>query len=180
MTITARRGARGIAFPERAAASARRSSLTDGSLAMNIRNGRKGCRAIAISKDGGMTWAEAHDEPQLPEPGCQASILRFTDPFKDDRNRILFSNPNMTTSERVRMTVRLSYDDGKTWPVSKLLHPGPSAYSNLAIARDGTILCFYEGGQKHRREWIRLERFNLEWLTDSEDALPAARSEHER
>ena len=146
--------------------------LTDGSLAINIRSGRKGCRVVAISKDGGMTWANAYDEQQLPEYGCQASILRYTDPFQDDRNRILFSNPNTTERERMKMTVRLSYDDGKTWPVSKLVHPGPSSYSCLAVARDRTILCFYEGGQKDRREWIRLARFNLEWLTDGKDTFP--------
>jgi sialidase-1 len=147
--------------------------LVDGSLAMNIRSGRNGCRFVAISKDGGVTWAEAYAEKQLPEYGCQASILRYTDSVTGDRNRILFSNPDTTQRDRVKMTVRLSYDEGKTWPVSKLIHPGPSAYSNLAITRDGTILCFYEGGVAHRREWIRVVRFNLEWLTDGKDALSA-------
>jgi sialidase-1 len=147
--------------------------LTDGSLAMNIRSGRNRCRLVAISKDGGLTWGEAHDEPQLPEYGCQASILRFTDPFSSDRSRMLFSNPNTTRRERVNLTVRLSYDDGKTWPVSKLVHPGPSGYSNLAVARDGTILCLYEGGEEHRSEWIREARFNLEWLTGGKDILPS-------
>ena len=171
---------KGHCVPGTAGGECQAIELADGSLAMNIRNGRKGCRAVAISKDGGMTWADAYDEPQLPESGCQASILRFTDPFKDDRNRILFSNPNTTKDERIKMTVRLSYDDGKIWPVSKLLHPGPSAYSNLAIVRDGTILCFYEGGQKHRREWIRLERFNLEWLTDGQDSFPSPGHQKDR
>lgn len=143
----------------------------DGALVMNIRSGHNGGRALAVSKDGGETWADAYDEPQLPEYGCQASILRYTDVATGGRNRILFSNPDTTQRDRVRMTVRLSYDDGKTWPVAKLLHPGPSAYSNLAITRDGTILCFYEGGDAHRREWIRVERFDLEWLTDGADAL---------
>jgi sialidase-1 len=150
--------------------------LTDGSLAMNIRSGHNGCRAVALSKDGGRTWSDAYDETQLPEYGCQASILRYTDALQGDRNRILFSNPNTTEPDRIRMTVRLSYDEGKTWPVSKLIHPGPSAYSNLAVAQDGTILCFFEGGQAHRREWIRLARFNLEWLTEGKDALPSPRS----
>jgi sialidase-1 len=145
--------------------------LTDGSLAINIRSGRQKARVIAISKDAGLTWDKPFDEPQLPEYGCQASVLRYTDEFKNDKNRILFSNPNTTERDRINMTIRLSYDEGKTWPVSKSIHPGPAAYSNLAIAKDGTILCFYEGGEKHRREWIRLTRFNLEWLTDGKDKL---------
>jgi len=69
------------------------------------------------------------------------------------------------------MTVRLSYDEGKTWAVSKLIHPGPSAYSCLVVLPDKTIGCLYEGGQTHRREWIRLARFSLEWLTDGGDKL---------
>ncbi len=144
--------------------------LTDGSVAINIRSGRNGCRAVAISKDGGMTWAQAYSEPQLPEFGCQASVLRYSDPFADDRSRVLFSNPNTTERDRVKMTVRMSYDEGKTWPVARLLHPGPAAYSNLARAADGTILCVYEGGETHRREWIRVARFNLEWLSQGRDA----------
>ena len=31
------------------------------------------------------------------------------------------------------MTVRISYDDDKTWPLKKVLHEGPSAYSNLVV-----------------------------------------------
>jgi sialidase-1 len=146
--------------------------LTDGSLAMNIRSGRQKYRVIALSKtDAGMTWDMPFDEPQLPEYGCQASILRYTDRSKNDKNRILFSNPNTIERDRTNLTVRLSYDEGKTWSVSKVIHPGPAAYSNLAIATNGTILCFYEGGQTHRREWIRLARFNLQWLTDGKDRL---------
>jgi len=146
--------------------------LEDGSLAINIRSGRRKCRVVAISKDGGITWAEVYDEHQLPEYGCQASILRYTDRLQHDRNRILFSNPNTTKRERTRMTVRLSYDEGKTWPVAKEIHAGPSSYSCLTILPDGDVGLIYEGGEKHRRQWVRFARFSLEWLTDGKDRLP--------
>jgi sialidase-1 len=68
------------------------------------------------------------------------------------------------------MTVRLSYDEGVTWPVSKLLHDGPSAYSCLAIMPDGDIGCLYEGGEVRYGE-IVFEKFSLEWLTDGKDRL---------
>ena len=42
------------------------------------------------------------------------------------------------------VTIKLSRDDGRTWTVSKLRHAGPSAYSDLALLPDGTILCFDE------------------------------------
>ena len=146
--------------------------LADGSLAINIRSGRRKCRVVALSKDGGMTWAEAYDELQLPEYGCQASILRYTDRLPHDRNRILFSNPNTTERTRMKMTVRVSYDEGETWPVAKEVYAGPSSYSCLTVLPDGDIGLIYEGGDKHRREWLRFARFSLEWLTDGKDKLP--------
>jgi len=62
------------------------------------------------------------------------------------------------------MTVRLSYDEGKTWPVSRVLYPGPSAYSCLAVLPDGDIVCLYEAGQEHPYEKIVFARFGLDWL----------------
>jgi sialidase-1 len=69
------------------------------------------------------------------------------------------------------VTVRLSYDDGKTWPISKLLHEGPSAYSNLAVLSDGSIACLYERGAQQPYETITFARFTLDWLTDGKDTL---------
>ena len=63
------------------------------------------------------------------------------------------------------MTICASYDEGRTWSVSNLLHAGPSAYSDLARLPDGDILCLYEGGDKHAYEWIRCARFPLTLLT---------------
>jgi sialidase-1 len=40
------------------------------------------------------------------------------------------------------------------------LEKGSSAYSDLAVLTDGTIVCLYEGDKK-----IVLARFNLDWLT---------------
>ena len=50
----------------------------------------------------------------LPEPICNASMIRFTDANSHDKNRILFSNPANST-KRDRMTVRISYDECQTW-----------------------------------------------------------------
>ena len=60
--------------------------------------------------------------------------------------------------------MRLSYDDGATWPVAKLLHAGPAAYSALAVLPDGRIGCLYERGQKSAYERITFARFGLDWL----------------
>jgi sialidase-1 len=63
------------------------------------------------------------------------------------------------------MTVRLSLDEGKTWPVSNVFHAGPAAYSCLAALGDGRIACLYEAGAKEPYETIVFARFTLDWLT---------------
>jgi sialidase-1 len=144
----------------------------DGSLLVNTRmQGEfQGFRGIATSSDGGATWSAIEQEKQLPCPKCQGSMIRYDD------GKLLFSNPNpgapfdgKPKGARVNLTVRLSSDDGKTWPVSRLLHAGPSAYSCLGRLADGTILCIYEGGTKNASESLKLARFNLEWLMKGND-----------
>jgi sialidase-1 len=59
------------------------------------------------------------------------------------------------------MTVRLSRDDGATWPVSKVIHEGPSAYSCLAALPDGEVGLLYECGEKTATDRIEFARFKL-------------------
>ena len=75
---------------------------------------------------------------------------------------LVFSNPASTRRER--LTVRLSRDGGQTWPVARLLHTGPAAYSCLAVLPDKTIACLYERGEKKPYEEITLARFSFSWL----------------
>ena len=148
--------------------------LVDGTLMMNTRNWPPRPahrRAVSLSRDGGATWSKPYHDAALITPHCQGSIIRYTARPEYAKNRILFSNP-ASVEARERMTVRLSYDEGKTWPVARTLHEGPSAYSCLVILPEMTIGCLYEGGREHRREWLRLARFSLEWLTEGADKLP--------
>ncbi len=132
----------------------------DGSLLLNMRSYRGlGRRGTALSRDGGLTWSKVVDDPTLVEPVCQASLLRCERGW-------LFSNPANEKRGRSRLTVRLSPDEGATWPVSRLLHEGPSAYSCLAILPDRDIGCLYERGRKSPADVITFARFSLEWLTD--------------
>ena len=106
--------------------------------------------------------------------GCQGGFIRYT-ATRDGyaKNRLLFSNP-AHRSKRANMTVRLSYDDGKSWPVSKVVHAGPSAYSCLTVLPDGTIGLLYENGRDSPYEQVSFARFNLEWLSDGKDRLSKA------
>ena len=117
---------------------------------------------MSISEDGGETWGDVYADPALIEPICQASIRRYSWP-EGGGDRILFSNP-AHAAQRCNMTVRLSEDGGRSWPYARCLHPGPSAYSCLAVLPDGEVACLYEAGQEHPYESIVFARFPLAWL----------------
>ena len=70
------------------------------------------------------------------------------------------------------MTVRLSRDEGKTWPVARVLHEGPSAYSCLAMLPNGDIGCLYERGEKNAYETLTFARFSRASLTATPGAKP--------
>jgi sialidase-1 len=163
------------------------AQLADGRVLFNMRSVSKANRrAISFSRDGATGWSKAVFDRQLAEPICMASIARLSEKPNSDRNRIIFANPDNLTREdgrdtpglrrdRKNLTIKLSYDEAQTWPVSKALEPGPSAYSDLAVGRDGTIFCFYEAagadGKLSNSGRLTLARFNLEWLTDGKDSL---------
>ena len=120
-----------------------------------------GKRIISRSSDGGQTWAEPQFDAALIEPTCQASLTRYSWPREGTKSVLLFSNPASTTS-RSRMTVRASYDEGRTWPVAKLIEAGSSAYSCLSKLPEGRIGLLYE-----RKDYGELcfTSFTLGWLT---------------
>ncbi len=139
---------------------------SDGWLLHNMRSyHKKNRRAVATSQDGGLTWSPVKLDDALIEPVCQASILRGTWPVDGDKSRILFSNPAST--KREKLTVRVSYDEGATWPVSKEIYSGPAAYSCLAILPDKSMACLFECGEKSAYEKISFARFPLKWLEDA-------------
>ncbi len=147
------------------------TELVDGSLMIIVREGVH--RTVAISKDGGLTWGKPWDNVALTGPkeyqGCQASLIRYS--RKKDgtsMDRLLFSGP-ADPDHRLNMTVKLSYDEGKTWPVSKLIKKGPGGYSSLTVFPDGTIGLVYETGIGFGN--LSFARFDLGWLTGSRDGL---------
>ena len=145
--------------------------LSDGRLMLNMRNHPpkpENFRMVATSGDGGRTLSPAAPDGALIEPPAQASLIRYT-LAPGDRNRLLFSNP--ASAKRERMTVRLSYDEGSTWPVSRVVHDGPAAYSSLAILPDSSIGLLFERGDRSPYERISFARLTLDWLSQGKDAL---------
>jgi len=125
------------------------AELKDGSLMLNIRDNRNRSdksktngRAVSVTKDMGKTWkVHSSDHGVLPEPVCMASLISHD--LKDGRRVLFFSNPN-SKYKREKMTVRMSLDQGKTWPKSILLDQKGGAYSSLAMVDDQTLGILYE------------------------------------
>jgi len=139
--------------------------LADGSWMVNARTNGKKMRYVHVSSDEGKTW-ETRPEPKLIDPGCNGSIIRYT-AIKDgyNKNRLLFSNAKMEKG-RKNMTVRVSYDEGKTWTEGKTIYSGGSAYSSLTVLKNGDIGLFFEKDGYEENPFVS---FSLNWLTDGED-----------
>jgi sialidase-1 len=155
--------------------------LEDGQVMLNIRNeGAFHRRLVALSPDGISRWSQPEADPALFEPVCAASIQRLSFSPPDDRSRLLFSNPDshldgergpgMVSLPRKNLTVRLSEDEGQTWPVSKVIDRGLAGYSDLSTGPGDLITCAYEGGgmdgDYYASSHLSIAQFNLPWLLD--------------
>ena len=163
--------------------------LADGRVMLNVRSeSQSHRRLVTVSPDGATQWSTPRFDEALLEPICMASIVRYSRQESEGtgKNRILFANPHHLDRadgksqpgagrDRKNLAIKLSYDEGTTWPVHKSLEPGFfSGYSDMAVLPDGKILCFYERGATdgktiYKTKLLTLARLNLEWLTDGKD-----------
>jgi len=143
------------------------AELKDGSLMLNIRDNRNrkdksktNGRAVSVTEDMGKTWkVHSSDHGALPEPVCMASLISHD--LKDGRRVLFFSNPN-SKYKREKMTVRMSLDQGKTWPKSILLDQKGGAYSSLSMVNDRTLGILYESSVADMVfQKIKLSEFGL-------------------
>jgi len=146
--------------------------LADGCWMINSRVKGKGMRYAHVSQDQGATW-QTSPEPALIDPACNASCIRYTSTEDGyDKNRLLFSNAK-TKDRRENMTVRVSYDEGKTWTEGKTIYPGASAYSSLTVLQNGDIGLLFEKDDHKQNMFVC---FTLEWLTDGGDRYEAPKT----
>ena len=120
--------------------------LSDGSLMLNCRDNRGGSRTIGITKDLGKTWTlHPTDRKALQEPVCMASLLRVQ--HEKHGPLLIFSNPN-TRRGRYNMTLKVSSDEGMTWPEKyHALYDARrgSGYSCLTPVGKDHVGVYYEG-----------------------------------
>ena len=136
---------------------------------MSIRNPEKGYRRYALSHDKGASWSKVREWKDLPDPACNGDLLRYS--LRSEgarRDRMLHSIP-ADTAERRNVSVALSYDEGKSWPVRKTVWVEPAGYSSLTRLADGSIGLLTEVGDWDTGFEIRFTRLTMEWLTDGAD-----------
>ena len=144
--------------------------LDNGSLMMNIRNKTPDYRKIVVSEDYGDSWGTPYFQYDLSDPAVNGDFIRYTSVLDGyDKSRLLFSLASHPTI-RKNLTVFISYDEGQSWGVSKVINPDASGYSSLTVLSDGTIGCFYENGEYEEYQ-LYFARFSLEWLTDGNDTF---------
>lgn len=129
--------------------------------------GKRGVTVGHFVDDQQMQFEPTRFDPALTDPAVQASVIRYSWSDQGNKSRILFSNPDHPAA-RYNLTVRLSYDEGQNWPVSRSIDPGPSAYSDLVTQEDGEIGVLYERGNQGG---IAYAHFSLDWLTHGQDRL---------
>ncbi|MGP3755846.1 sialidase-1 [Streptomyces sp. LamerLS-316] len=135
--------------------------LNDGRIMLNNRSAPY--RTIAYSTDGGVTYTPFTQDTDLPDPANNASVIRYApDAAASDPQSswLLFSNTE-STSSRSNLTVKMSCDNGKTWPIRKVVNAGSAAYSTLTRLPDGRLGLLYERGGV---DAITYSSFDLKWL----------------
>ena len=131
--------------------------LSDGSIMLNMRDNRNrgnkdvNGRRICVTSDLGETWTEhPTSRKALIEPTCMASIHRHT--YKQngvEKSILLFCNPE-SYNRRDHMTLKVSFDDGKSWADGKkiLLDEFDNfGYSCITSVDESAIGIFYESSQ---------------------------------
>jgi len=131
--------------------------LADGSIMLNMRDNRNrgndevNGRSVFITTDLGETWTEhPTSRNALIEPTCMASLHKHV--YQEngiEKSVLLFVNP-ASTSRRNNITLKVSYDDGNTWPEDKhilLDEYSGRGYSCITSMDESTIGILYESSQ---------------------------------
>ena len=105
------------------------AELNNGDVYLNARSGDSSHRRLwAISDDGGESWSELQNAPDLPDPQCHASVCAMH--LGDAHSQLLYCGP-LHASRRKNGCLMRSLDRGKSWQKVLTVYDEFFAYSDL-------------------------------------------------
>ena len=139
--------------------------LEDGRLMVLMRNQHPSGRvATAISEDGGETWGEVTYHPDIPEIFSQPNAIaiggRGGGAGSGGAPLYVFANASQLMPYRGNGVLRVSTDEGKTWPIARTFSPGHYVYQSMTYLPSGKIGLLWEN------EWqgLYLTQIPLSWF----------------
>ncbi|XP_030120488.2 sialidase-3 isoform X1 [Taeniopygia guttata] len=137
----------------------------------------RGCRAVALSTDLGLSFQQPAPCVALGEPpgGCQGSVVSFAAPARSAGapTWLLYSHPTDRQRRRdLGLYVNPSPLDGAGWQQPWVLHAGPAGYSDLAVCPGGVFGCLFESGASSACEEITFCLFTLDPSGDQDLKAP--------
>ena len=164
------------------------AELSDGSFLLSIRNESiRHRRLVTRSPNGFDGWSAPVFHLHLFEPICMAGLLGVR---CENRVHLLHTGPDSSdvappsppahevvkgggkSLPRRNLSLQVSRDEGANWSPRVILEPGVSGYSDLAFHPDGSVLCFFESGDKDadgkdQSGQLTLLRMNLRTILDA-------------
>ena len=133
------------------------AQLRDGSIMLNMRDNRNrgnkevNGRRICTTADCGETWIEHPTSREaLVEPTCMGSLHQHDYTVNGEKRSILlFANPN-DYKTRDKLTLKVSFDDGMTWPEEYWIlfdQYRSAGYSSITSIDENGIGILYESSQ---------------------------------
>ena len=117
-------------------------ATSDGGIYLNTRLTGAGYRASTRSRRETRDFEPLSPVRDMPDPTCMGSLTQVC---RGDRNVFLAVNCN-SVSERKNLTLRASFDEGRTWPRALTVDSGDAGYSDLCVipGEDPAVCVLYE------------------------------------
>ena len=155
------------------------AETTEGEIYANYRHNNRNpydlVRGCARSRDHGESFYEMGLQDHLSRADCHAGLARYAAEGRG-RKTMIYSGPTGLEQGiamgRHHLAVRISYDDGRSWPVSQTVVNGSASYSDLAVMPDGTILCLYGISTFEKHSKMDLLRLSLKSLENVYTCIP--------
>lgn len=153
---------------------ARIAQLSTGEVILNARLAggvSNTSRAVARSRDGGLTFTDAVVETNIaPHAGIASGLVARVD--RNGVERVVYTSPAKGTG-RDTLYARLSHDGAESWSWGRVIDNARAGYSDVVWLDDSTLLVLYSrlGGSGVETLDVVAARFDLAWLTQGRDDM---------